>query len=225
MTELVGKASIFLHVFAGITTLIVGPIAIFYNFRNAKNHRLAGKIFFYAMLLVCFSAVIGYLKRPEVIFYQFLLGISSIVFIGMITGTRAMLFMKNKATLNVWDWGVALLGVATGIIMMIRAVQNYTDGGELIFSILFGFFGTATLKDGVQSILRIVNFKKIAKQVWYKTHIDNMLGGFTASTTAFTVNIGQSLPWFIQWFGPMLILMPIGFYFNWKLKSGKKTEN
>jgi multisubunit Na+/H+ antiporter MnhB subunit len=224
MLALLGKVFIFLHIFAGGVTLIAGPIAIFYNFKNTQNHRLAGKIFFYAMLFVCFSAVIGYLKRPELIFYQFLLGISSIVFVGMITGIRAMLFMKNKAQLNALDWGAALLGVATGAVMLLRAVQNWADDGELIFSILFAVFGISTFKNGIQSAGRLLDFSKISKQIWYKVHISNMLGGFIASTTAFTVNTGQSLPWVIQWFGPTLILTPIIFYFNRKLKLNKKQK-
>ncbi len=224
MLALLGKIFVFLHIFAGIVTLIVGPIAIFYNFKNAQKHRLAGKIFFYAMLFVCFSAVIGYLKRPDLIFYQFLLGISSIVFIGMITGVRAMLFMKNKAQLNALDWGVALLGVATGAVMMLRAVQNWADDGELIFSVLFVVFGVMTLKDGIKHLKRLLDFSKISKQIWYKVHISNMLGGFIASTTAFTVNTGQSLPWVIQWFGATIVLTPIIFYFNRKLKLNKKQE-
>lgn len=224
MLVLLGKIFVFLHVLAGIVTLVAGPVAIFYNFKNAKNHRLAGKIFFYAMLFVCFSAVIGYLKRPELIFYQFLLGISSIVFIGMITGIRAMLFMKNKAQLNALDWGVALLGVATGAIMMLRAVQNWADDGELIFSVLFVVFGVMTLKDGIKHLKRLLDFSKISKQIWYKVHISNMLGGFIASTTAFTVNTGQSLPWVIQWFGATIVLTPVIFYFNRKLKLNKKQK-
>lgn len=219
-----GKIFVFLHVLAGIVTLIAGPIAIFYNFKNAKNHRLAGKIFFYAMLFVCFSAVIGYLKRPELIFYQFLLGISSLVFVGVITGIRAMLFMKNKAQLNALDWGVALLGIATGIVMVLRAAQNWTNDGELIFSVLFVAFGIMALKDGIRHLRRLLDFSKISKQIWYKVHISNMLGGFIASTTAFTVNMGQSLPWVIQWFGATIILTPVIFYFNWKLKLNKKPQ-
>lgn len=224
MLVLLGKIFVFLHILAGIVTLVAGPVAIFYNFKNAKNHRLAGKVFFYAMLFVCFSAVIGYFKRPQLIFYQFLLGISSIVFVGMITGIRAMLFMKNKAQVNALDWGVALLGIATGAIMMLRAVQNWADDGELIFSILFAVFGVMTLKDGIKHLKRLLDFSEISKQIWYKVHISNMLGGFIASTTAFTVNTGQSLPWVIQWFGATIILTPVIFYFNWKLKLNKKPK-
>lgn len=225
MLALFGKVSVFLHVLAGITTLIAGSMAIFYNFKNPKNHRLAGKVFFYAMLFVCFSTIIGFLKHPEWVFYQFLLGISAIVFVGIITGTRAMLFMKNKASLSSLDWGVALLGIAAGAIMMLKAVQNWANDGEIVFSVLFAFFGTSTLINGIKNLLRVMDFDKITKQVWYKIHIDNMLGGFIASTTAFTVNTGQSLPWVIQWFGPMLILMPIGFYFNRKLNLSKKPKS
>ena len=50
-----------------------------------------------------------------------------------------------------------------------------------------------------------------------------MIGAFIASTTAFTVNIGGDyLPWYLQWFGPTIALLPLQFYWGRKLKNQMK---
>jgi hypothetical protein len=59
---------------------------------------------------------------------------------------------------------------------------------------------------------------------WIRLHTSTMLGAFTASSTAFTVNAAPFLPWWAQWFGPTLILLPIQFYFGKKLKKKSVIE-
>jgi hypothetical protein len=66
---------------------------------------------------------------------------------------------------------------------------------------------------------------QLAPMVWYKLHVATMLGAFTASTTAFTVNAAHFLPWYIQWFGPTLALLPLQFYFAKKISGpGRKAK-
>ena len=79
-----GTLSLIIHIVAGVLTLIAGPIAIFANRKYLKLHKIAGNVFFYAMLVVCVSAVIGFLKRPDQVFFQFLLGIAILVFAGIL---------------------------------------------------------------------------------------------------------------------------------------------
>jgi hypothetical protein len=51
-------------------------------------------------------------------------------------------------------------------------------------------------------------------------HLSTMLGAFTASTTAFTVNVApEFMPWWAQWFGPTMMLLPLQFYFGGKVKQ------
>jgi len=54
---------------------------------------------------------------------------------------------------------------------------------------------------------------------WMSLHTRTMLGAFTASTTAFTVNAAHFLPWWAQWFGPTLLILPLQIYFGRKLKQ------
>ncbi len=218
------KIFVFLHILAGCVTLIAGPIAIFYNFKDSAKHRLSGKVFFYAMLFVCVSAVIGFIKQPEVVFYQFLFGISIFVFLQIIIGVRAMLFMKSRAIPTMWDYGVAVLGSLVGLSMVGYAVFKGLQSPDITFPILFGVFGTALLRASVKSLLNLRKFEIRSKNFWYKTHIGNMMGGLMGSTTAFMVNVlGNSLPWFVIWFGPTVVLTPLVIYFVRKLKLNQHS--
>jgi uncharacterized membrane protein len=215
--ELLGKIALFIHILAGILTLITGPIAIFYNFKNTKRHRQVGKIFFWAMMVVCFSAVIGWAKHYNVDFYQFLLSIAIIVFAGILRGVRTIQIMKGGNVLRfdfLYTW---LLG-AFGLWMFGMAYYSHQNGSMIAIPILFGIFGLGALND-TKTNFRIFNQPDLVpKSEWLKLHISTMLGAFTASSTAFTVNAAHFLPWYIQWFGPTILLLPLQFYWGKKSK-------
>ena len=140
--ELLGKWSLYIHIFAGILTLIAGPIAIFYQ-GNPKLHRLAGKIFFYAMIIVIITSIAGFLKRPHLIFFQFLLGISMIVAYHITRGVRSILIMKKKRTPGVFDQWINYLFILCGLLMTGKGIWNYLHDGIFAFTILFTVFGAA----------------------------------------------------------------------------------
>jgi hypothetical protein len=210
-----------IHIMAGATTLLAGPMAIFYNFKQPKYHRIAGKIFFYAMLVVCVTAWIGYARRPELVFYQFLLGISLMVFAGILRGVRVIGFMKGRLVPGYVDWAYTVLLCICGIGMLGSAAWHIQQGTMIAFPILFSVFGLMCMGDTVKNV-RFFRAATVARMDWYRLHVSTMLGAFTASTTAFTVNTGHFLPWYIQWFGPTLLLLPLQFYFGRQLK-GRNT--
>lgn len=210
------------HILAGSITLIAGPVAIFYNFKNPRNHRIAGKVFFYAMLWVCFSAIMGYLRRPDWIFYQFLLGISVIVLAGVIRGIRSMQMMKGS-TVKPLDWVLTISLGIFGLWMLWRAA-TLANGENIAFPILFGIFGLGATADTVKFLKNYLRAASVHKLDWYRFHVSDMLGAFTASTTAFTVNAAHFLPWYLQWFGPTLLILPLQFYFGRKIKSWKRQQ-
>ncbi|TNE47898.1 MAG: hypothetical protein EP344_19240 [Bacteroidetes bacterium] len=218
--ELLGLLSLLLHITAGILSLIAGPVAIFYNFKNARNHRLAGKIFFYAMLIICVTAVAGFLKRPDQLFFQFLLGISVIVLASVLRGVRAVQLMKG-GTVKRLDYGYTIALSLFGLWMVGMAVWHYFQETHIAFSILFAVFGTGALVDVRINLRHYTRALTIDYLDWYRLHVSSMLGAFTASTTAFTVNAAHFLPWYLQWFGPLLLLLPLQVYYGRKIKGWK----
>ena len=222
--ELLGKISLFIHIIAGASTLITGPLAIFYNFKDPKKHRLVGKAFFYAMLVVTFSAFIGYFKHPELAFFQLLFGISGLVLCGILRGVRSIYLMKGGSVLR-FDWVYTVALAFNGLWMLGQSLWHFNAGTMVAIPILFAVFGTGSLFD-VRTNWRVFSQPELLARIdWMRLHTSTMLGAFTASTTAFTVNAAHFLPWWAQWFGPTLLLVPVQIYFGKKLKKmGQKAQ-
>ncbi|MBV6439962.1 MAG: hypothetical protein DYG98_14215 [Haliscomenobacteraceae bacterium CHB4] len=217
MSEFFGKISLYAHIIAGVTTLLTGPVAIFYNFKNPQKHRLVGKTFFYAMLVVAVTAISGFLKHPDSVFFQFLLGISMLVLAGIFRGVRAIFLMKGGRVLPFDFAYTALLGL-NGLAMLGMSAWHFSAGTMIAFPILFGVFGLMSLMDTRVNWRVFTNPGLLHRLDWMRLHAGTMMGAFTASTTAFTVNSAHFLPWWAQWFGPTLLLLPLQIYFGRKLR-------
>lgn len=218
--ELLGKLSLWIHIFAGIVTLIIGPVALFYN-KNNRLHKAFGKAFFYAMCVVVVTSVIAFFKHPGVIFFQFLLGVAVLVGYHIIRGVRTILFMKGLKKPTSFDIKWAWLVIVSGITMFAAAGYYYMQGANIAYSILFTFFGIGSVADG-RHYLRLLQVPSLDKRFWFQLHISSMFGAFTASTTAFAVNAADFAPWYIQWFGPTILLIPLQIYLMRQRKVTKK---
>ena len=214
--EFLGKIVLIIHIIAGASTLVTGPLAIFYNVKDPRKHRIVGKAFFYAMLVVAFSSVGGYLKRPDSAFYQFLMGLAVLVLAGIFRGVRSILLMKGD-TVRPFDWAYTIALGINGLWMLGMAVWHFQQGTMVAIPILFTIFGLMCVADVP------VNWRVFSRPAalhrfdWMKLHSQTMIGAFIASTTAFTVNAAPFLPWWAQWFGPTALLVPLQFYFGKKL--------
>lgn len=222
--EIAAKISLIVHIIAGLTTLLAGPLAIFYRFNDTHKHKSAGKIFFYAMVVVCFTAIGGYLKYPGQPFYQFLLGVAAIVFGGVLRGVRAMQIMQGGAIRRFDFVYTALVGVF-GVWMTAMAIWHFSNGSPSFFPILFAIFGLMGLSGARLNYRYFSRPAAVHPLDWYRLHVGSMLGAFTASTTAFTVNSAHFLPWYLQWFGPALVLLPLQFYFARQINSPKQAAH
>jgi len=218
MLELLGKISLYVHIIAGASTLVTGPIAIFYNFEDPKKHRIVGKTFFYAMLIVGVTAIFGFFKHPDRVFFQFLLGIAMLVLAGIFRGVRSIFLMKGGAVLPFDFVYTAMLGLS-GLFMLGMSVWHFYAGTMIAFPILFGVFGLMSVIDVRVNWCVFRNPAALHGLDWMRLHSSTMIGAFTASTTAFTVQSADFLPWYLQWFGPTLLLVPVQIYFGRKLRS------
>lgn len=215
--EVLSKLLLFTHIAAGAVTLLSGPVAIFYNFKDRRKHRVAGKVFFYAMLVVCFSSIAGFIKRPDQFFYQFLLGIAVLVLAGIARGVRAAMLMKGGKVIR-FDFVYSVLLGLFGVLMIGQAGRLVAQQAMIAMPILFGVFGLSAVLDSVRNVRIFSNPARMRANDWMRLHLNSMLSAFIASSTAFTVNAAHFLPWYWQWFGPTLLLVPIIIYFSRKVK-------
>ncbi|MCB0521136.1 MAG: hypothetical protein H6577_12415 [Lewinellaceae bacterium] len=218
--ELLGKLLDYIHVLAGVLTLLAGPVAILSN-RNMKLHRIAGKIFFYSMSIVVLSSVVSFVKHPQAVFYQFLLGIAVLVGYNILRAIRAIQFMKG-ASPGGFDKGLVWFTGLSGLTMLAGAAVYINKGSGVALPILFTVFGLGTLLDSLK-FHRMIESPGISKGWWLRLHVLSMFTAIIASTTAFTVNVGGFLPWYLQWFGPALLFQPFAIYFLRKRKLTKKA--
>ncbi|MEO6039698.1 MAG: hypothetical protein ABIQ93_14890 [Saprospiraceae bacterium] len=219
--ELLGKITLLIHIIAGVSTLITGPIAIFYNFKNPKKHRIVGKTFFYAMLVVGFFSISGYLKHPHSAFMQFLLGIAIIVVTGVFRGVRSIFIMKGGPVVRFDFAYTAVLGLG-GMWMAGMSIWHFRQGTMIAIPILFAVFAMMALGDTRKNLVMFRRPAAYHRLDWMRLHASTMIGAFTASTTAFTVNAAHFLPWWAQWFGPTLLLLPVQIYFGRQLSGMTK---
>jgi uncharacterized membrane protein len=133
---------LFAHVAAGIITLIAGPIAIFANRKYTKLHKIAGKTFFYAMMTICISSIIGYFRHEGVIFYEFLLGIAILVLAGVLRGIRALKIMKGGAVIP-FDWAYTILLAINCLYMLGYGMKLYMQGAEMVFPYYLAYLDLA----------------------------------------------------------------------------------
>ncbi len=213
-----------LHVLAGVLTLITGPIAIFANSKRTRLHIISGKIFFFAMNYVCISAIVGYFRHSEQVFYIFLLGISILVYANIFRGVRAIQIMKGS-TVKRFDFIYTTILGLFAVWMIGMAAKSYiSHPSEVAIPVLFTVFGIGSLMSVKENLQKFLHPENVSKMEWLHFHVGTMLGAFTASTTAFTVNSAHFLPWYIQWFGPTLLILPLQIYWKRRLLGQNKKQ-
>jgi hypothetical protein len=218
MLETLGQISTITHVITGIITLVAGPVAIFANSKHVRLHRFAGKAFALSMLWVCLSAIVGYFKYSDNLFYQLLLGISLMVLGQTWLGVSAMRRFKGKGG-NALDYIATSILLIDAVFLMYKGFTSYQAQVPMMFVILFGVFGVGNMITAIKFNRAFLGERD--KLFWYKEHIGTMFGVFIASNTAFLVNVGGALPDWVQWFGPTIALVPVQVYFLRKLAKPK----
>lgn len=209
-----------LHIAAGAGTLFAGMLAIFFNFKEPRWHRLCGQIFTWSMVWVCLSALVGFAFAPQNIFFQFLVGIAFFTMLNVAKGVRSMRFMLRKAAPGAFDRGITVVAFLTGLAMLGAGILYFTKGGDgLVIGILFTIFGLSSLSFGRNWQKLLNKGTSISPKHWYHEHIVGMLGAFIASNTAFLVNTtGEWMHPLIQFALPTVLLMPVIMFFTKKLK-------
>jgi hypothetical protein len=215
-SELFFKILLSLHICAGSIGFIVAPIALIVK-KGGDIHRRWGKVFFWCMTLVSFTAIImapmhGNLFLTLVAVFSFYLAFS---------GYRAIYrkdFYKTHKTAGI-DWVFAILNSVFSLSLMIYGFIKLPGAFGLI-SIVFGLIGSLLGFRDIKSFIR----PPTDKQKWFFSHMVGMTASYIAAMSAFSaVNLNfEWLPVSIQWLWPTIIGVPL---LNIWVRSYKKKFN
>ena len=205
------------HIFAGVISLVVAPLAMVVH-KGGTAHRLWGKVFFWCMTWICFSAII--LSTLKWIPFLLLIAVFSYysVFIGYRSLYRKQLHQGMGVTWYDWMAGVVagIFNIGFFVWGMYLVVKGHTSLGLLASG--FGFGGMLVVWSELQRYIK----PPPGKFDWLYSHMGNMLCGFIASVTAFSTQVMTFLPGMMQWIWPSLVGVPLIIF--WIRTYRKKLE-
>lgn len=192
------------HIIFGFVALAGGLVAMMAK-KGLKAHKLSGKIFFVSMLIVALSAIgISLIKD-----IQFMLHIGIFTLFMDYFGYKAVSKRANRV--GIFDVAVLVLSVVNAVVMLIT------------LNVILVVFAVISLFLGVQETLielKLKQQKKINRKQQLAHHLGMMIGAYIATVTAFlVVNIKGNVPYWIVWFLPTVLFVPVIVYWNIKLNA------
>ncbi|QCR24134.1 hypothetical protein [Pontibacter sp. SGAir0037] len=210
------------HIAAGTAGLISGPVSML-NRKGGKQHRLTGKVFFYAMMLVAATAIIMSILPHHHSPFLLIIGVFSAYLVS--TGYR-VLYLKGLATGQKpkrLDWAISItmaVFAAYFIFSGLAGTMSSSFGNSSnIVSIVFGSIALLLVAKDVRKYTKA----PADKSFWLYDHITRMIAGNIAAYTAFLVVNNTVLPPVVAWLGPTVIGSAVISFFitKYKLKARK----
>jgi uncharacterized membrane protein len=204
MPQLIFSIFLILHIISGSTGLIAGTIAMASK-KSGPIHRLAGKIFFYAMAAIFVTSIYMSIAHNNL----FLLLVGFFSFYLAVTGYR-ILYLKTlhfkQVQPKLVDYCISATGLLAGIALLVLSVVLFSK---------VNMFGVVTLSFGCLSVWfgysDLIKFKHppTNKKHWIISHGMRMAGAYTATITAFVVVNVQIKQGWILWLLPAILVIPI----------------
>jgi hypothetical protein len=220
--EQVIKSALAMHIAAGSLSLVSGPLAIGFK-HGGKWHRVAGKIFFFAMLMVAATAFFLGLAHQN--YFLFIVAIFSAYLVS--SGYRILYLKKLGKSQKpaLLDWSIT--GTMFLFSLSFFAWGSYLAMNGISFSLVYFTFGGISfwlvMKD--RKLYRSVDLEK---NFWLYAHITKMIAGLIAAFTAFLVVNVQFQPGFVVWIFPSFVGGWVIRYYTTlnrkKLTQGKEVE-
>lgn len=207
--NLIYKVILYIHIAAGSIALLAGFVP-FFTPKGNKLHKRAGKVFYWAMMIISFTAVVISLYKN----IPFLLAIAVFSFYMNYTGYRVLKYKKGK--FKWFDWIPLVISIAAVLYMLTSMKIVLT-----VFGALLAFF---ILQDIRKQFKNDEDKKQIAKEKIID-HLGRMSGTYIGTFTAFAVvNVRFVQPGWIVWLLPTVIGVPIIIYYirQWRKKLGLK---
>lgn len=209
--DIVYTSMLYLHIAAGSIALLAGLVP-FFTPKGNKLHKRTGKVFYWAMMIISFTAVIISVHKS----IPFLLAIAVFSFYMNYTGYRVLKYKKGR--FKWFDWIPLTLSVVAVVYMF------YTMN---IILVVFGALLTFFIIQDIRRQFKSEEDKKLLAKEKIIDHLGRMSGTYIGTFTAFAVvNINFVEPGWIVWLLPTAIGVPIIIYHTnqWRKKLGLKKE-
>ena len=209
------KPLLYLHILAGFISLGIAYVLLFIKKGN-KRHKKLGMIYVYGMTIIFVTAIPLSLLGE---FNPFLFVIAIFSFYLAFSGYRQGRD-RNGAREQI-DKALGIFITATSILFYPMAVSLYLIEDPMwITSVIFGSIAL------VFSINDFRRMKIVERPNFYdKTnlHLNLMLAGTIATTTAFIVTIEPLSTLWLNWVSPTIVGTPIIIYFSKRELAKKAT--
>lgn len=193
------------HITAGTGAFVLAPLALL-TAKGGKAHRRWGKIYFWCMAVVGFTALVMALYRP--VLFLALVAIFSFYasFVAYrVLGQKAA--WKGEPVVRPLDWIAAVLCfAASAALALLGALRPDLVQSLRIPAIVFGLIGMRISSSAMWGFTHPPK----EKMFWWYAHLQGMIGSYIAAWTAFcVVTIGPllHLGWWI-WLAPVSIGIP-----------------
>ena len=209
------KPLLYLHILAGFISLGIAYVLLFIKKGN-KRHKKLGMIYVYGMSTIFVTAIPLSLLGE---FNPFLFVIAIFSFYLAFSGYRQGRD-RNGAREQI-DKVLGVFSTATSILFYSMAVSLYLiEDSMWITSVVFG---SIALGMGINDFRRM---KIVERPDFYdrtNLHLNLMLGGTIATTTAFIVTIDPFSILWLNWVAPTIVGTPIIIYFSRRELAKKAT--
>jgi uncharacterized membrane protein len=189
-----------MHIAGGTVALISGLVAML-TLKGSKIHRLAGKIYFWAMTAVFVGALFTAIGHHK----DFLLMVAFFSYYMTVRGYR-ILYLKNlhqgqKAV--ILDWVITTISGLFLLALILWGSWGLLNGVNMgIVAIAFGTLGMTFFISDIKSFFSPPK----EKMHWWYGHISSMGGSYISAVTAFiVVNIQLSQFQWVLWILPGVI--------------------
>lgn len=206
------KIILIIHVAFGFSALATGIVPMIAK-KGGKVHKFWGNVYYWSMFGVFVTTLGLFGLRPGQLQLQFFLCIAILSFYFTFSGDRVLQMKKSATQATVLDRVAAGLAMACGLAMLGYAVYSVVGPKNYYIAILFAAFGMIISVNAREDLRLFFDKIESEKMHWYFGHISKMMGSYTATVTAFCVNMTRYLPddapaylQFIPWFTPALLL-------------------
>jgi uncharacterized membrane protein len=191
----------YLHIIAGIAAFFVAPVALIAK-KGGRMHIFWGNLFFYAMLLAAFTALLITIYQPNT--FLFLVAIFSVHL--SVSGYRASAARKiAKGYMhNLIDKGIAYGSLTTYMILTGWGVYVVLLLTNTDFGYIAMVFGAVGLRFSVSQVYKLYK-PSTEKMDWWYLHMQGMVGAYIAAVSAFSAVNFYFLPPLVRWLWPTVI--------------------